>query len=246
MSNPKDYYQILGITTSADQIVIKAVYKALALKYHPDRNIQNSEYAAARMTEINEAYAVLSDEAKRSSYDQARRGSSEQDQFTEEPEDISRQYSDVEKQIDADWSVARKYFSDIDAITLSLSNISPSLVLPFKLTLLESQNFEDRHKIANSMENAYIQSYFGRNLEVAEFATYLLRNGRRDAASELNKAVRILGSKINPDVIILQLSNEFGIDYQIKINKDAEDHIALWISCFLVLFVLVVLISAGI
>ena len=112
MSNSKDYYQILGITPSADLVVIKAVYKALALKYHPDRNKDNPDSAAKRMTEMNEAYSVLSDEQKRAAYDKSRRGSSEQDQFDEEHQGFSRPFSDVEKQIEADWLVAKKYYPE--------------------------------------------------------------------------------------------------------------------------------------
>jgi curved DNA-binding protein CbpA len=61
MSSTIDYYHILGVTPSADLAVIKAVYKALALKFHPDRNKESPDVAAKRMSEINEAYSVLSD-----------------------------------------------------------------------------------------------------------------------------------------------------------------------------------------
>jgi molecular chaperone DnaJ len=64
----RDYYEILGITkdSSADQI--KAAYRKLALQYHPDRN--KSPDAEEKFKEISEAYAVLSDDQKRSQYDQ--------------------------------------------------------------------------------------------------------------------------------------------------------------------------------
>jgi len=63
----KDYYGILGVNRDASDKEIKEAYRRLALKYHPDRNRGNPE-ATARMKEINEAYAVLSDPAKRRSY----------------------------------------------------------------------------------------------------------------------------------------------------------------------------------
>ena len=64
----KDYYQILGILSSADQKAIKTAYKALALKYHPDLN-QGSSVAEQKFKEINEAYQVLSDSQTKSQYD---------------------------------------------------------------------------------------------------------------------------------------------------------------------------------
>ena len=64
----RDYYEILGMDRKADNGAIKKAYRNLAMKYHPDRNPGDSE-AAARMKEINEAYAVLSDRQKRRLYD---------------------------------------------------------------------------------------------------------------------------------------------------------------------------------
>ena len=64
----RDYYEVLGIKKDADEASIKRAYRALAMKYHPDRN-PGDEQAASMMKEINEAYAVLSDTRKRQLYD---------------------------------------------------------------------------------------------------------------------------------------------------------------------------------
>ncbi len=64
----RDYYQILGIGRNADDEGIRKAYKRLALKYHPDRN-PNDPRANEKMREINEAYAILIDPAKRGRYD---------------------------------------------------------------------------------------------------------------------------------------------------------------------------------
>ncbi|QIE01895.1 molecular chaperone DnaJ [Buchnera aphidicola] len=65
----KDYYQILGVSKSAQEREIKKAYKKLAMKYHPDRN-QGDKTAEDKFKEIKEAYEILIDEEKRSAYDQ--------------------------------------------------------------------------------------------------------------------------------------------------------------------------------
>jgi DnaJ-class molecular chaperone len=64
----EDYYQILGVDQNASETKIKEAYRQLAFKYHPDRNRENNA-AAEMMKKINEAYAVLSNSAKKSEYD---------------------------------------------------------------------------------------------------------------------------------------------------------------------------------
>lgn len=64
-----DFYKILGVSKGADEKEIKAAYRKLARKYHPDVN-PNDRTAEAKFKEVSEAYDVLSDAEKRKMYDQ--------------------------------------------------------------------------------------------------------------------------------------------------------------------------------
>ncbi len=68
----KDYYQTLGVARDAKPEDIKKAFRKLARKYHPD--VSKDPDAEARMKEVNEAYAVLSDPEKRAAYDQLGKG----------------------------------------------------------------------------------------------------------------------------------------------------------------------------
>lgn len=64
----KDYYKILQVSPDAAPEVIQMAYKALAKKYHPDLNPDDTEQAQEQMKELNEAFEVLSDPEKRARY----------------------------------------------------------------------------------------------------------------------------------------------------------------------------------
>ena len=67
--NKRDYYEVLGVEKNAGADEIKKAYRKAAMKYHPDRNPGDKE-AEEKFKEVGEAYEVLSDDQKRSRYDQ--------------------------------------------------------------------------------------------------------------------------------------------------------------------------------
>jgi molecular chaperone DnaJ len=68
MSQKRDYYEVLGVSKSADENEIKKAYRKLALKYHPDKNPDDAS-AEEKFKEAAEAYEVLSNSEKRAQYD---------------------------------------------------------------------------------------------------------------------------------------------------------------------------------
>jgi molecular chaperone DnaJ len=68
MAEKRDYYDVLGVEKGAEKKEIKKAYRKLAMKYHPD--VSDDPESAEKFKEVSEAYAVLSDEDKRHTYDQ--------------------------------------------------------------------------------------------------------------------------------------------------------------------------------
>ena len=126
----KDYYSILGVLPTAEDAVIRAAYKALSQRYHPDRN--SSEDAKVRMTEINAAYGVLSDSTKRTEYDKARGDSSTSDYETYEADGGDASWLE---EIASDWATVVEFVPEADKERRSLAKISYRLALLYQLQM---------------------------------------------------------------------------------------------------------------
>jgi len=185
MQSDQDYYRNLGVLDDAEDIVIRAAYRALAQRYHPDKWQGDQAEATRRMAGINAAYALLSDTVKRAAYDSTR----DKNQFRDEPPDAE----DANESINNDWELAVKYLPDLIRIERDLHAISRELAFTFRLILLEGKRFGESGAVAKELECGYLEKYFGNQLEVQAFAKELILEGRKDAAKELNEAVRVLG-----------------------------------------------------
>jgi hypothetical protein len=209
VNQDKDYYRILGVLDDAEDVVIRAAYRALAQRYHPDKWQGDAAEATRRMVEINAAYAVLSDTVKRAAYDATR----DKNQFQDEPPEAE----DANEAINKDWELAVKYLPALKLVEKDLHALSRELAFTFRLMLLETKRFDESVAVAKELEHGYLTKYFGDQAEVQAFAKELILEGRKDAAKELNEAVRVLG-RVAPSVV-----DRIARDFQTLRFKDAGD-----------------------
>lgn len=208
MNVKKDYYATLGLTPSADSVVLRAAFKALAQRYHPDKSGIDRDQASQRMAAINEAYRVLSDPATRMEYDRLR-------EKTTQNADTAFADGDTEptagSPLDADWKIAVQFYPELKEIRLGLARISWKLAESFRARLLKTKEFVNARTLAAELENEFLALYFGANPKTLGFGKSLILDGRRDAARELNRAIRILGDGADPDKIMQVIRDKYDI-----------------------------------
>ncbi len=205
-----DYYAVLGVLPSAEFIVIRAAYRALAHKYHPDKYRADDPSAGEKMREINEAYSVLSDEQKRQAYDSEREQHRE-DAFDFDDVEIRSAFEEADVTTISDWLVAVEYYPDLIDLLKHLKQTSPKLAFAYRSTLLEGKDFKSRVQIAQDLEKEFFDDYFGRDPKLHEFARILVVAGRRSALRELSRAISVLGKDADADLVIARIKEQFGI-----------------------------------
>lgn len=91
MAEMRTYYDTLQVSRAASESVIKAAYRTLSQRYHPDKHPQRQEWANDQMKRLNEAYAVLSDSGRRAGYDAALEDAQKQARNPQEPRQGSKE-----------------------------------------------------------------------------------------------------------------------------------------------------------
>jgi curved DNA-binding protein len=106
----RDYYEILGVTRSADADEVKRAYRKLARKFHPD--VSKEKNAEDKFKEVQEAYEVLRDSDKRAAYDQLGRDFRNGQQFRPPP-DWSQRFGSSGGQRFSDLNGFSDFFSSL-------------------------------------------------------------------------------------------------------------------------------------
>ena len=216
MSFAKDYYSVLGILPGAEQVVVIAAYRALASRYHPDRWQGDIAEATSRMAEINVAYSVIGDVEKRRAHDASRK--STHSSFDPKDDEKEQAFDAALDQMESRWQLAVGIFPDLVDIRKRLAKTAHRLAFAFVTLILEKKLFHHRQAVADDMESAFLELYFGTNLEIILFAKKLILHGHKDAIVALNKLIDVLGNGIDPELIRSKIVK----DFHLFPNKNAD------------------------
>ena len=144
----KDYYALFGVLPSIEQAALSAVYRALIKRYHPDVYSGGRDDAERISRELNEAYAVLGDPARRADYDRKRAASGE---FSGDYQQAGRSDSRAREEaseVTKDWEFVVRYCPAVEKQRERPAQLSSALGFSFPQALLESRVFNSPQKTA--------------------------------------------------------------------------------------------------
>ena len=223
MINGKTFYQILGVQPDAEDIVIKAAYRALSQRYHPDKWVGDPKVSLERMTELNKAYETLSDEAQKQKYDETLKNAGREREYPDS-EPVEEIYKEAVSEQDVDWKYATEFFPDLNQHLDELKKINYGLAFAYRSILLTRKNFNDAKLLKQRLKKSFLERYFGTDKSYLKFAEKLIEQNRRLALLELNQAVRVLGDSVQPYVVIQKIKEKHQLE-QIRALPDLVEKI---------------------
>lgn len=186
VSSDKDYYSVLGVAPGADPVVLKAAYRALAKKYHPDQTASATEQ---EFNEIRNAYEVLSDEEKSKEYEY------------QHQQKLLWQYGHAARlrdltiavRLDDRWEKLTQEFPELGKNYVRLERASEALAERFKLQVLGAKHLSSFYHIATRLEYQYYKKHFSKCRDLQALGRKLLAAGLRDAAHQLEQEINACG-----------------------------------------------------
>lgn len=222
MTNDRDHYSTLGILPEAEHVVVVAAFRALASRYHPDKWDGDKDLANARMAELNVAYGVLSDPARRSQYDKTRQKST--GKFHAEEESQDQAFGFALDELEDKWRIATRIYPELEDSRRRLNKTAHRLAFAFVTIILETKQFKEHRLIADRLQQEFLERYFGSNPKIIAFAKELISKGLKKAIIDLNKYVEVFGVHIDSTLVINKIKDDYNLnDSSTKVDRDSAE-----------------------
>lgn len=205
-----DYYAVLGVMPDSEDLVITAAYRALVQYFQRMKQTGDPKVALQRIAALDEAYATLGRTQTRAAYDKTH-PITHQIEFCKEDADKEAAFSAAleDPEIERKWKTACSVVPDLQALRQDLARISAAQAFAFVTILLETRQFEHRAEIVARMEKNCLRRYFGTNKTILSFARSLIFSGQCKAAKALNQLVAVMGSDVDPALLITRIRQEY-------------------------------------
>lgn len=176
----KNYYQILQVASDADHEVIRAAYRTLSSRYHPDKNGGDESL----MKEVNEAYACLGDDVSRQQYDEQLRVELGGAKYV--PDDVSSK-----------WSVALKLYPELQKYYEKLAGYSADIAAEYVKSIIEKKRFDFARHDFGAFRDKFLSQQFGVQFPLfMRFVDFLYAEKRYEDVRRLAQFSNALGSNI--------------------------------------------------
>ena len=216
----KNYYHILGLSfeSNPENSLIDAAYKALVKLYHPDIYKGNNRDLKRKITELNEAYEILSNANKKKKYDEKLSFFHKKNSYDFSDLHLEDTEKFNDKFFNNDWEIATIVYPELEEKINKLNLYSKKLTLQFQFYLLETKKFHKNSDIMNKFINAFIEKKFGSSRLINKLSRFLIENKKKKEALYLNKLVKVVGSKSEKKIVDAFFKHYPKIEYDFSLN----------------------------
>jgi curved DNA-binding protein CbpA len=251
----KNFYHVLGLSFDPppEQQLVEAAYRALVKLYHPDVYKGDRKSLKRKISEINQAYDVLSDDKKRKDYDKNLKKIQIDKSFQFDDDELEDKDLFNSKYIDEDWEIALLVYPELENIKEKLLKYSLKLSFQFQFYLLETKEFNKLDYVESRFIDAFLERKFGTSFEIKSLSKFLIENKYKKNAKYLNKLIQVLGTRSEKRIIktffeqFPEIENIFSKQSKVKEKKDHtgffenyQNYLLVILVIFLITFIFII------
>jgi hypothetical protein len=154
------------------------------------------------MADINRAHETLGDPVKRAAYDKQRSREAQARYRPNQDDGQEELFRKAIVELESRWKIAKDIFPDLTELRDNLAKLSSTLAFSYAILILEKKSFNNRQALANGMTEMFLERYFGTDNRIKSVAHSFILANQKEAARTLNQLVDIMGSDIDPSLLL--------------------------------------------